>query len=161
VLNLTELIGSLQKLLRRLIGTGIVLEVRLCDDLWPVAADADQLEHVLLDLLANARDAMPDGGEITIELANVIVPHEDWRNRPGLRPGSYATLTVSDTGRGMPESVRAHVFEPFFTTKDVGEGSGLGLATVYGIIKQSGGGVYIESEEGKGTRVIIYLPRVP
>jgi two-component system cell cycle sensor histidine kinase/response regulator CckA len=104
---------------------------------------------------------MPEGGRLTITTGNVVVDHEDQRNRPGLRAGAYVTLTVSDTGNGIPGDIRAHVFEPFFTTKAQGKGTGLGLATVYGIVKQTGGGVYVDSEEGKGTRFVIYLPRVP
>jgi two-component system cell cycle sensor histidine kinase/response regulator CckA len=161
VLNLNEVLASLHKLLARVAGEGIVFEIRPWDTLWQVRADPGQIEHVLMNLMANARDAMPEGGRLTIETANVLIETEERRARPGLRIGAYATLAVTDTGAGMPESVRAHIFEPFFTTKDIGEGTGLGLATVYGIIKQMGGGVYVESEEGKGTRVVIYLPRVP
>jgi two-component system cell cycle sensor histidine kinase/response regulator CckA len=104
---------------------------------------------------------MPEGGRLGIETANVVVDEEDPVNRPGLRRGEYVLMTVSDTGQGMPEDVRSHIFEPFFTTKAQGKGTGLGLATVYGIVKQSGGGVYAESAEGEGTRFLIYLPRVP
>jgi signal transduction histidine kinase len=161
VLNLNEVLASLQKLLARFAGEGIVFETRPSGTLWAVRADPGQIEQVLMNLVANARDAMPDGGRLTIETANVLIEEEDERTRPGLRTGAYATLAVTDTGGGMSESVRAHIFEPFFTTKDMGEGTGLGLATVYGIIKQTGGGVYAESEEGKGTRVVIYLARVP
>jgi two-component system cell cycle sensor histidine kinase/response regulator CckA len=104
---------------------------------------------------------MPEGGSLTIATENASVVEEDARDRPGLRPGDYVTLTVSDTGSGVPEEVRAHIFEPYFTTKALGQGTGLGLATVYGIVKQNGGGIYLESEAGKGTRFMIYLPRVP
>jgi two-component system cell cycle sensor histidine kinase/response regulator CckA len=161
VLDLNEVIGSLHKLLDRLIGEDIVLEMNPGAELWQVRADPGQIEQVLMNLIANGRDAMPEGGRLTIATANVVVDHEDQRNRPGLRAGAYVTLTVSDTGGGIPGSIREHVFEPFFTTKAQGKGTGLGLATVYGIVKQTGGGVYVDSEEGKGTRFVIYLPRVP
>jgi two-component system, cell cycle sensor histidine kinase and response regulator CckA len=161
VLDLNEVIGSLHKLLDRLIGEDIVLEMNPGAELWQVRADPGQIEQVLMNLIANGRDAMPEGGRLTIATANVVVDHEDQRNRPGLRAGAYVTLTVSDTGAGIPGPIREHVFEPFFTTKAQGKGTGLGLATVYGIVKQTGGGVYVDSEEGKGTRFVIYLPRVP
>jgi signal transduction histidine kinase len=161
VLSLNEVFASLQKLLSRVLGDSVSLETRLSDALWPVRADPAQIEHVLMNVVANARDAMPSGGRLIVETANAVVEAEDSRHRPGLRIGAYATLSVADDGAGMPDSVRAHIFEPFFTTKDVGEGTGLGLATVYGIIKQMEGCVYVDSEEGKGTRVVIYLPRVP
>jgi signal transduction histidine kinase len=119
------------------------------------------MEQVLMNLVANARDAMPEGGRLTIGTANVVVEHDDQRNRPGLRPGAYVTVTVCDTGDGVPAHIREHVFEPFFTTKEQGKGTGLGLATVYGIVKQNAGGVYVDSEVGEGTRFVIYLPRVP
>jgi two-component system, cell cycle sensor histidine kinase and response regulator CckA len=161
VLNLNEVIASLQRLLGRLVGSDIRLEVKPFALLWPVRADPGQIEQVLMNLIANARDAMPEGGTVVIETANVVIDGEDGRNRPGLRAGAYATMSVSDTGKGIPENQRAHIFEPFFTTKDIGEGTGLGLSTVYGIVKQTGGGVYVDSEERKGTRAVIYLPRVP
>jgi two-component system cell cycle sensor histidine kinase/response regulator CckA len=161
VLDLNEVMGSLHKLLDRLIGEDIVLEMQPGAELWEVRADPGQIEQVLMNLIANGRDAMPEGGRLTIATANVLVDQEDQRNRPGLRTGAYVTLTVSDTGVGMPGHIRAHVFEPFFTTKPQGKGTGLGLATVYGIVKQTGGGVYVDSEEGKGTRFVIYVPRVP
>jgi signal transduction histidine kinase len=161
VLDLNEVIESLRKLLDRLIGEDIVLDIEPAVELWKVRADPGQIEQVLMNLIANGRDAMPEGGRLTIATANTVFEQEDQRNRPGLRPAAYVTLTVSDTGTGVPEHIRAHMFEPFFTTKEPGKGTGLGLATVYGIVKQTGGGVYVDSEEGKGTRFIIYLPRVP
>ena len=161
VLDLNEVIGSLHKLLDRLIGEDIVLELHPGADLWQVRADPGQVEQVLMNLIANGRDAMPEGGRLSIATANVVVDHEDQKNRPGLHAGSYVTLVVNDTGDGIPGHIRPHVFEPFFTTKPQGKGTGLGLATVYGIVKQTGGGVYVDSEEGKGTRFVIYLPRVP
>jgi two-component system cell cycle sensor histidine kinase/response regulator CckA len=161
VLNLNDVIDSLSKLLERLIGEDIVLEMNAGADLWEVRSDPGQIEQILMNLVANARDAMPEGGGLTIATANVSMEQEDQKNRPGLRSGSYVTIAVSDTGSGIPGHIRAHMFEPFFTTKEQGKGTGLGLATVYGIVKQNGGGVYVDSEEGKGTRFMIYLPRVP
>jgi two-component system cell cycle sensor histidine kinase/response regulator CckA len=161
VLNLNQVIESLSKLLERLIGEDIPLRVDAGADLWDVRADPGQIEQILMNLVANARDAMPEGGRLTIATANAAVEQEDQTGRPGLRPGAYVTLTVSDTGSGIPGHIRAHMFEPFFTTKEQGKGTGLGLATVYGIVKQNGGGVYVDSEEGEGTRFVIYLPRVP
>ncbi len=161
VLNLNGVIEGLQALLSRLVGEDVALEIRPCAELWSVPADLGQVEQVLMNLAANARDAMPEGGRLLVETANVYFEHEDARNRPGLKPGAYVTMTVIDTGTGVPDSVRPHMFEPFFTTKEQGKGTGLGLATVYGIVKQSGGGVYVDSEEGRGTRVVVYLPRVP
>ena len=161
VLDLNDVIASLQALLSRLVGEDIALEIRPSVELWPVRADPGQVEQVLMNLAANARDAMPEGGQLAVETGNASVEHEDARNRPGLKPGAYVTMTVIDTGTGVPDSVRPHMFEPFFTTKEPGKGTGLGLATVYGIVKQTGGGVYVDSVEGKGTRVVVYLPRVP
>jgi two-component system, cell cycle sensor histidine kinase and response regulator CckA len=161
VLCLNEVIDSLHKLLDRLSGEDILLDVQRGADLWAVRADPGQIEQVLMNLVANARDAMPEGGRLTITTANEVVPVEDPHNRPGLRPGSYVTIAVSDTGEGVSGDVRAHMFEPFFTTKEQGRGTGLGLATVYGIVKQSGGGIYVDSKQDEGTRVVIYLPRVP
>jgi signal transduction histidine kinase len=161
VLNLDDVIESFHKLLDRLVGEDVALVIRRSSDLWPVRADPGQIEQVLMNLAANARDAMPEGGSLTVDTANVLIEQEDARNRPGLRPGAYVTMTVVDTGVGVPESVIPHMFEPFFTTKEQGKGTGLGLSTVYGIIKQMGGGVYVESEKGKGTRFVIYLPRAP
>ena len=160
VLNLNDVVSGLQKLLARLVGEDITLDVHGLKDLWAVRADPGQMEQVLMNLAANARDAMPEGGRLSIDTANVNV-QADPRQRPGLQPGAYVTLTVTDNGSGVAEEVREHMFEPFFTTKDQGKGTGLGLATVYGIVKQSGGSVYVESEEGWGTRFMIYLPRVP
>lgn len=160
VVNLNDVIAGLQTLLARLVGEDVMLDVRGQQDLWPVRADPGQMEQVLMNLAANARDAMPEGGRLSIRTANVEV-QPDPLHRPGLRAGVYVTMTVGDNGSGVPADVREHMFEPFFTTKAQGKGTGLGLATVYGIIKQSDGSVYVESEAGAGTRFIIYLPRVP
>jgi two-component system cell cycle sensor histidine kinase/response regulator CckA len=161
VLDLNEVIANLEKLLTRLIGEDVTLNIRAQDDLWHVRADPSQMEQVLMNLAANARDAMPEGGGITVETANVELEGLVDSSRPGLQPGAYVTMTVTDTGTGVPESIRSLMFEPFFTTKEQGKGTGLGLATVYGIVKQTGGSVYVDSEEGAGTRFVVYLPRVP
>jgi two-component system cell cycle sensor histidine kinase/response regulator CckA len=161
VLDLNEVVESLHGLLSRLVGEDIAVTVEPAANLWAVRADPGQIEQVLMNLAANGRDAMPEGGSLTISTGTVVVGEEYNRARPGLRPGSYVTLAVADTGIGVPDSVRLHIFEPFFTTKAQGKGTGLGLATVYGIVKQNNGGIYLESEEGKGTRFVIYLPRVP
>jgi two-component system, cell cycle sensor histidine kinase and response regulator CckA len=158
VVELNEVIRGLESLLGRLVREDITVEIRTAPDLWKVRADPGQLEQVLMNLTANARDAMPDGGRLLVETANVTVA--DNADRPDLPAGDYVVLTVSDTGVGIPESVRRHIFEPFFTTKEFGKGTGLGLAMVYGIIKQTGGAIYLESEPGAGARFVIYLPRV-
>jgi CheY-like chemotaxis protein len=131
----------------------------LAENLWPALVDVGQLENAIVNLAINARDAMPDGGKLAIETANTEIGSEAVGGDDGLAPGSYVTVTVSDTGTGMPPDVMTHVFEPFFTTKKVGKGSGLGLSMVYGFAKQSGGLVRIFSEVGKGTSVRIYLPK--
>ncbi|HSC27865.1 MAG TPA: ATP-binding protein [Vicinamibacterales bacterium] len=158
VLNLNELIAGLEQPLQRLVGDGVRITVRGAPDLWNARVDPDLIEQVLTNLCANARDAMPDGGRIVISTVNRTVADDDATGHAGLAPGSYVVLSVEDSGRGMPASVLRHVFEPFFTTKPRGKGTGLGLATVYGIVAQSGGATHVESEEGKGTRVLVYLP---
>jgi signal transduction histidine kinase len=160
VLDLHEVVLSLEKLLARLVGEDITLTIATAGELWPVKADPGQIEQVLMNLTANARDAMPEGGVLDVRTANEVVEYSDPDGRPGLPPGRYVTLTVTDTGHGMPESVRRHIFEPFFTTKDQGKGTGLGLATVYGIVKQSGGSIYVDSSSGRGSRFVVYLPAV-
>jgi signal transduction histidine kinase len=137
------------------------MNVRLEPEPWQVLADPGQLEQVLMNLAANARDAMPDGGQLNVATANVELSAAQVEALPGLPPGSYAALDVSDTGQGIPADAQAHIFEPFFTTKEQGKGTGLGLATVYGIVKQTGGGVYLTDNGEKGTRFVVYLPRVP
>ena len=161
LLSLNEVVASLQMLLARLVGEDITVDLDTAGDLWSVQADPGQIEQILMNLAANARDAMPEGGRLTIATRNAHVEEADARRRPGLGPGPYVMLVVSDTGLGVPESVQLHIFEPFFTTKSQGKGTGLGLATVYGIVKQNNGGIYLESEEGKGTRFVVYLPRAP
>ncbi len=161
VLSLNDVVLSLENLLSRLVGEDISVVIRTSESLWNVRADPGQLEQVLMNLAANARDAMQEGGTLSFETGDVAVEKAGDPARPGLQAGEFVTLTVSDTGSGVPEHVRLHIFEPFFTTKPEGKGTGLGLATVYGIVKQNGGGVYLDAGEKKGTRFVIYLPRVP
>jgi PAS domain S-box-containing protein len=157
-LSLNETIDSIRKLLAKLVGDDIVLEVEKDPQLGYVLADPGQLEQVLMNLAANARDAMPEGGRLTMRTANIELRPEDIIGLPGMRPGSFVQLVVSDTGHGVPDEARPHVFEPFFTTKAEGEGTGLGLATVYGIVKQSGGWIYLDETPGPGASFRIYLP---
>ncbi len=158
VLSLNEIIAGLEQLLRRTLGEHITLTVAPAGDLWPVKADAGQLEQVLVNLAVNARDAMPGGGQLTIDTANITVDQTYAESRPGLTPGRYTRLRVSDTGTGIPPEVLARVFEPFFTTKPAGQGTGLGLATFFGIITGAGGHPQIYSEPGIGTTVTGLLP---
>jgi signal transduction histidine kinase/CheY-like chemotaxis protein len=158
VLSLNDIITGLEQLLRRTLGEHIELSTAPTGGLWPVMADAGQLEQVLVNLAVNARDAMPGGGKLTIDTANITVDEAYASSRPGLRPGRYARLRVSDTGTGMPPEVVARVFEPFFTTKPKGKGTGLGLATFYGIITGAGGHAQIYSESGLGTTITGLLP---
>jgi PAS domain S-box-containing protein len=160
VIDLNLVVGETESMLRRLIGEDIELVTRLAGDLWPVRADSGQVEQVIVNLAVNARDAMPLGGRLTIETLNVDVDAEPAPGRGPMAPGPYALLAVSDTGVGMTDEVRSHVFEPFFTTKEQGYGTGLGLATVYGIVKQSGGFIWVRSDVGTGACFDVYLPRV-
>ncbi|WP_051305602.1 PAS domain S-box protein [Desulfogranum mediterraneum] len=158
-IDLSHQLGSLEKPLARLLGEDIALEVQAAAELWPIHFDPSQLDHVLFNLAINARDAMPDGGLITIGADNTIVDRLHDPDHPGITPGNYVLLQVRDTGVGMDAATLSHIFEPFFTTKDVGNGSGLGLATVYGIIKQNEGFIYAESTPGQGTVFELYLPQ--
>jgi PAS domain S-box-containing protein len=158
-LNLNEFVLGLIELLRRTIGAPIDLSTALAPDLWPTVADPGQVESAVLNLVLNARDAMPGGGRLVIETFNATLDAADAASAPDMAAGNYVVLSVGDTGHGMPPEVRARAFEPFFTTKGGGKGSGLGLATIYGFARQSGGNVTIYSEPGKGTTVSLYLPR--
>jgi signal transduction histidine kinase/ActR/RegA family two-component response regulator len=158
VLDLNRVVANMEKMLRRVIGEDIELAHVLRPDVRPVKADAGQVEQVLLNLILNARDAMPRGGKIQIETTGLHLDREPAGPYAGLAPGDYAVLSIADTGCGMDEATRARIFEPFFTTKDLGKGTGLGLATVYSIIQQSGGHIEVESALGRGTTFRIYLP---
>jgi len=159
VINLSRLFGEMSDLLRRTLGEGVEIETVVAGGLWNTVADPAQVESAVLNLAINARDAMPDGGRLTIEITNATLDDAYVRQIDDLNPGQYVLIAVSDTGEGMPADVRARVFEPFFTTKTDGKGTGLGLSMVYGFVRQSSGHVQIYSEPGQGTTVKIYLPR--
>jgi two-component system, cell cycle sensor histidine kinase and response regulator CckA len=160
ILNLTDVIGDLRMLVERLIsGTNVKLTVEYGRDLWPVKTDLSQFEQVLINLCVNARDAMPQGGALTIRTRNLSPSEVGAFNYPGMPAEEMVAVEVADTGTGIPKEIMDKIFEPFFTTKEVGKGTGLGLAMVYGIVKQSGGFIYPESEVGKGTTFRIFLPR--
>jgi CheY-like chemotaxis protein len=156
VIDLNAVVTEMDRMLRRLIGEDVELVTILGAGLGPVLADPGQIEQVIANLVVNARDAMARGGRLTVETANVTLASGD---QPGVEPGPRVMLAISDSGAGMDETVRSHLFEPFFTTKEVGKGTGLGLATVYGIVKQSGGSITVDSAPDRGTTFRVYLPR--
>jgi two-component system, cell cycle sensor histidine kinase and response regulator CckA len=158
VLDLNTLVCDMEKMLPRLIGEDITVSLRLEPELGRVKADHGQIEQVVMNLAVNARDAMPEGGRLVIETGNAELDEAYARQHPGARPGRYVKLTVTDSGIGMNRETLAHIFEPFFTTKEVGKGTGLGLATVYGVVKQSGGYIWVDSELGQGSSFQIFLP---
>ncbi len=159
VVDVNTVIGDMERLLRPLIGENIGLVTRLSPDAGRTRADAGQLEQVIMNLVVNAKDAMPEGGKLTVQSSDVTV-RQNFREHRFIQPGRYVVLSVSDTGHGMDKETQSRIFEPFFTTKEKGKGTGLGLSTVYGIVKQSGGYVFPQSEPGAGTTFYIYLPRV-
>ena len=160
VVNLNTLVSDMEKMLPRLIGEDIELKLMLDSDLGQVKADRGQIEQVLMNLAVNARDAMPDGGKLIIQTSNAELDAAFVRQHSGSRPGQYVMLSVTDTGTGIDPEIQSQIFEPFFTTKERDKGTGLGLATVYGVVKQSGGYIAVESEKGKGASFQVYLPRI-
>jgi len=158
-LHLNKIVGDLSSMLKRIIGEDIELVTLLDDDLWPIRADAGQIEQVLMNLVLNARDAMHSGGRLTIETANAVLDEEYAAYHVDARSGDHVMLAVCDTGEGMDEETMAHLFEPFFTTKEQGQGTGLGLSTVFGIVSICGGHIRVESDVQEGTRFHIYFPR--
>jgi two-component system cell cycle sensor histidine kinase/response regulator CckA len=160
ILDLNHVITEIEKMLRRLIGEDVDLVTRLCGDLWRVRADRGQIEQVIMNMAVNARDAMPQGGDLTINTGNELLDERHPCCQIGLKPGPYVILSVTDTGCGIDAETISHIFEPFFTTKDQTKGTGLGLSTAYAVISQSGGYIWVESEPGSGTCFKIYLPKV-
>lgn len=160
ILDLNEIVGNFSKILHRIIGDNIKLEIKFCPELGKIKVDPGQMEQVILNILVNARDALPEGGVINIETDNVDLDQEYSHGHLHLEPGRYVMISVSDTGIGMSKEIQQQVFEPFFTTKEGGKGTGLGLSTVYGIVKQSKGYIWVYSEPNIGTCFKIYLPRV-
>jgi two-component system cell cycle sensor histidine kinase/response regulator CckA len=159
VLQLGDVLSELSNLLGRLLGENIELKLDQARDLWSVKADLHQFEQVIVNLAVNARDAMPGGGKLVIRTANIGEAESSEVGPRHLTPGEYVLIKVSDTGTGMSDDVQEKIFEPFFSTKEVGRGTGLGLSTVYGIIKQTGGSIIVNSIEGQGTTMRVYLPR--
>ncbi|HEV8160188.1 MAG TPA: PAS domain S-box protein [Pyrinomonadaceae bacterium] len=160
VLDLNEIITDTSKMLERMIGEDVELVIALEPETGLVNVDPGQLSQIIMNLAVNARDAMPQGGRLTIETANIFLEPDDARQKVGILPGAYVMLAVCDTGDGIDDKILQHIFEPFFTTKNIGKGTGLGLSTVYGIVKQSGGNIEVDSKVGAGATFRIYLPRV-
>ena len=158
-LDLNEVVTHAAEMLQRVLGEDIALKSVLAEDLWEASADPSQLEDAILNLAVNARDAMPNGGELVIETSNAVLDESYAAQNVEVTPGEYVAVSITDSGTGMPPDVVERAFEPFFTTKEVGRGTGLGLSMVYGFAKQSRGHVKIYSEVGHGTRVMVYLPR--
>lgn len=159
IIQLNELVVNIADMLRRTLGEHIALSTSLAGHAWPTRADPDQFQSAIVNMAVNARDAMPHGGKLVIETRNIVLDADHIEDQPELQPGEYVQLSISDTGTGMTPDVRDRVFEPFFTTKETGRGSGLGLAMVYGFVKQSGGHVTVYSEPGHGTTINLYFPR--
>jgi len=158
VLNLNDVVHDVLGVLQRLTGPAVIFELHFHPRPWLTKGDRAQMEQVLMNLATNARDAMPDGGTLTITTENVSVPEHGLTTRPPV-PGQYVMLAARDTGTGVPDEIQAKIFDPFFTTKELGKGTGLGLATVFGVVRQSGGYVYVDSAPGEGAAFTIYLPR--
>jgi two-component system cell cycle sensor histidine kinase/response regulator CckA len=159
VLELSETLPDLKLLLQRLIGENVKLDIPLARDLWPIKADVGQFEQAIINLAVNARDAMPDGGTLTIRTGNIGAEESKRLKGEGMLVGEYVLLEVQDTGIGIPKDVQNKIFDPFYTTKEIGKGTGLGLATVYGFIKQTGGFIYVDSQPGAGATFRIFIPR--
>jgi two-component system, cell cycle sensor histidine kinase and response regulator CckA len=160
-LDMNETVGGVSRMARRIIGTHVQLRLNLSPSISKVLADPAQVEQVLLNLIVNARDAMPSGGTITVHTANVTLDADaSGIAQAGIAPGAFVMLAVSDDGIGMDQATQARIFEPFFTTKEPGRGTGLGLSTVYGIVRQTGGAIAVESDRGKGASFRVYLPAI-
>jgi PAS domain S-box-containing protein len=159
VIRLNDLVVSITDMLRRTLGEHITLSTALAREIWPTRVDPGQFQSAVVNMAVNARDAMPEGGKLVVETRNIVLDVDHTEFNPELKPGEYVQLSICDTGEGMPPEVRDRVFEPFFTTKEKGRGTGLGLAMVYGFVKQSGGHVTIYSEVGHGTTINLYFPR--